>query len=116
MKVDGDQITVSVAASKGPVTAHGEVWICSVSKAVPISIERGENRGHTIVYHNVVRRWLKVGNWTGKAETWTVPMADLSKDRNGAPIDDIDSIAVLVQSGAATAPGAMLGAAMMPRH
>ena len=25
--------------------AHGEVWICSVSKAVPISIGRGENRG-----------------------------------------------------------------------
>src|SRR5437763_2507676 len=33
------------AASKGPAASHGEVWICSVSKAVPISIGRGENRG-----------------------------------------------------------------------
>src|ERR1700719_4527980 len=33
----GKQINVSVAASsKGPVAMHGEVWICSISKAVPI--------------------------------------------------------------------------------
>src|SRR6266849_8189789 len=42
----GKQINVSVAASgKGPAAAHGEVWIGAVSKAVPISIGRGENRG-----------------------------------------------------------------------
>src|SRR3954452_8883679 len=43
MTLSGKQINVSVAASKA--MAHGEVWICSVSKAVPISIGRGENRG-----------------------------------------------------------------------
>ena len=35
--------------------AHGEVWICSISKAVPISIGRGENRGREVTYYNVVR-------------------------------------------------------------
>src|SRR5665647_588591 len=48
----GKQITVSVAASsKGPTTSHGEVWICSVSKAIPISIGRGENRGRELTYY-----------------------------------------------------------------
>src|SRR6202171_5477772 len=35
----GKQITVSVAASgTGPAAMHGEVWICSIAKSVPISI------------------------------------------------------------------------------
>lgn len=39
MTLAGKQITVSVAASnRGPAASHGEVWICSVSKAVPISL------------------------------------------------------------------------------
>src|SRR4051794_36827823 len=36
MTLSGKQINVSVAASKVPAATHGEVWICSVSKAVPI--------------------------------------------------------------------------------
>src|SRR5450759_3325768 len=49
MSLSGKQINVSVAASnKGPAARHGEVWICSVSKSVPISIGRGENRGKEI--------------------------------------------------------------------
>jgi len=67
LTVSGKQINVSVAASgEGP--AHGEVWICSISKAVPISIGRGENRGREITYHNVVRNLLKVGDWNGNRD------------------------------------------------
>src|SRR6266487_3366610 len=40
MTLSGKQLTVSVAASKGPAAAHGEVWIRSVSKSVPITISR----------------------------------------------------------------------------
>src|ERR1700752_3245919 len=43
MTLSGKQLNVSVEASKAPTTGRGEVWICSVSKAVPISIGRGEN-------------------------------------------------------------------------
>src|SRR6201987_3845777 len=38
MTLAGKQIEVSVAASKVPSITHGEVWICAISKAVPISI------------------------------------------------------------------------------
>ena len=101
----GKQITVSVAASnKGPVAAHGEVWIGAVSKAVPISIGRGENRGREITYHNVVRNLLKVGDWNGNAGSWTVPLENISRE-------GVDAAVVYVQDGSRDRPGAMLGAA-----
>jgi hypothetical protein len=104
MKLSGDQITVSVAASRAPVAAHGEVWICSVSKAVPIAIERGENRGRELTYYNVVRNVLKVGDWNGSAGNWTVPLENITRE-------GIDAAAVFVQDGSRDRPGLMLGAA-----
>jgi len=106
----GKQITVSVAASnKGPVAAHGEVWIGAVSKAVPISIGRGENRGREITYHNVVRNLLKVGDWNGNAGSWTVPLENISRE-------GVDAAVVYVQDGSLDRPGAMLGAAYTSLH
>ena len=104
MSLSGKQINVSVAASKGPAVAHGEVWICSVSKAVPISIGRGENRGREITYYNVVRNILKVGDWNGSSGSWTVPLENISRD-------GVDAAVVYVQDGNREKPGAMLGAA-----
>src|SRR5215468_1564136 len=40
----GKSLTVSVAGSaKDTPAKHGEVWLCSISKEVPIAIGRGEN-------------------------------------------------------------------------
>jgi hypothetical protein len=106
----GKQINVSVAASsKGPVAMHGEVWICSISKAVPISIGRGENRGRELTYYNVVRNLLKVGDWNGTPGTWTVPLENISRE-------GIDGAAVYVQDGNRDKPGPMLGAAYTSLH
>jgi hypothetical protein len=106
----GKQMTVSVAASnRGPAIAHGEVWICSVSKAVLISIGRGENRGREVTYHNVVRNLLKVGDWNGNAGSWTVPLENISRE-------GVDAAVVYVQDGNRDRPGAMLGAAYTSLH
>jgi len=105
MKLMDKQLNVSVAASKpGTGASHGEIWICAVSKAVPISIGRGENRGHEVTYHNVVRNLLKVGDWNGTAGSWNVPLENISRD-------GVDAAAVYVQDGSREKPGAMLGAA-----
>jgi hypothetical protein len=110
MTVTGKQINVSVAAShNGSAATHGEVWICSVSKEVPISIGRGENRGHEITYHNVVRNVLKVGDWNGSAGNWTVPLENISRE-------GVDAAAVYVQDGNRDKPGPMLGAAYTLLH
>jgi hypothetical protein len=110
MTVAGKQITVSVAASsKGPAGAHGEVWICSISKAVPISVGRGENRGRELTYYNVVRTLLKVGDWNGSAGSWSVPLENISRE-------GVDAAVVYVQGGNRDKPGPMLGAAYTLLH
>ena len=110
MMLAGKQINVSVAASsKGPAAMHGEVWICSISRAVPISIGRGENRGREITYHNVVRNLLKVGDWNGMSGSWSVPLENISSE-------GVDAAVVFVQDGSRDKPGAMLGAALTQLH
>jgi hypothetical protein len=109
MTVAGKQINVSVAASGNSPAAHGEVWICSVSKAVPIMISRGENRGREVTYHNVVRTLLKVGDWNGTSGSWTVPLENISRE-------GVDAAVVFVQDGNRDKPGPMLGAAYTTLH
>jgi hypothetical protein len=110
MTLAGKQINVSVAASsRGPALMHGEVWICSISKAVPISIGRGENRGREVTYHNVVRNLLKVGDWNGSSGSWTVPLENISRE-------GVDAAVVYLQDGNRDKPGPMLGAAFTSLH
>ncbi|WP_295850189.1 DUF1223 domain-containing protein [Tardiphaga sp.] len=105
IKISGKHVSVSVAASgEAALSARGEVWICSVSRAVPITIARGENRGRQLTYYNVVRSWLKVGDWTGGAASWTVPLENISRE-------GVDAAVVYVQDGTRESPGAMRGAA-----
>jgi len=101
----GDLLRVTVAASKGE-EGQAEIWLCPITRSIPVVIGRGENSGHTITYTNVVRRWIKLGDWAGKAETFNVPVKDVQSG-------GIDSAAVVVQSGVASAPKLMLGAAQI---
>jgi hypothetical protein len=105
MSVGGNNLNVKVAAGKEHV--GGEVWLCPLAQTVPVEIGRGENHGRTVTYHNVVRRWLKLGDYTGTDAVWNVPIADILGD-------DIDGAAVLVQQGSHEKPGIILGAAFAP--
>jgi hypothetical protein len=91
-----------------PGAAEGraaEVWLCGLRKSATVAIGRGENQGRTVTYNNVVRRWLKLGDWTDRANSWSVPLQALDGD-------GIDRAAVLVQSGTAEKPKMILGAAL----
>jgi hypothetical protein len=106
LKVNGEQVSVAVAAAHtAAAAAQGEIWLCPVTRTVSVEIGRGENSGHTLSYHNVVRKWIKLGDWHGAARTFTVPVRDV-KDYGA------DSVAVVVQAGVKEAPGEMLGAAI----
>ncbi|MEZ5788733.1 MAG: DUF1223 domain-containing protein [Xanthobacteraceae bacterium] len=98
---------VLVSAGEGGDGHSGEVWLWGVATSVPVAIRRGENNGRTITYFNVVRRWIKLGDWTGAKRSWTVPLADIKGDR-------IDAVAAIIQSGSATKPGPILGADVEP--
>jgi hypothetical protein len=101
LAVADGQINVGVADGRD---LRAEVWLYGLVKAATIAIGRGENKGRTITYHNVARRWLKLGDWTGKAGTWSVPLHLLKGD-------GIDEAAILVQSGTMEKPKTILGAA-----
>jgi hypothetical protein len=57
----------------------------------------------------VVRNVLKVGDWNGSPETWTVPLENIARE-------GVDAAVVYVQHGSRDKPGPMLGAAYTPLH
>ena len=113
MSIADGTVTVNVPAAKDNHRS-GEVWLCPVTNAKPVAVGRGENNGRTLTYYNVVRRWVKLGDWNGDAATFRVALADLPNDDYS--LKDVDHLAVLVQSGVAAKPGLMLGAATVNLH
>jgi hypothetical protein len=67
-------------------------------------IKRGENRGRTLSYHNVVRDLSPIGMWSGKPMKFELPADTLLAPNR--------SCAVFVQTGIA---GRIVGAAWMSR-
>jgi hypothetical protein len=102
--VAGEQVWITLPAHEE--AAGSELWLCPITASVTVGIGRGENRGRTITYTNVVRRWIKVKTWDGKADTFAALPVDAIK------FDTIDSFAVILQSGSSSHPGVILGAAL----
>jgi hypothetical protein len=100
--------TVSIAIEETPETTQraAEVWVLPVLRSQTVPIERGENRGKTITYANVVRGLNRVGEWRGGSARFEVP---LDMARTGG-----DAYVVLLQSTDAARPGIILGAAKGP--
>jgi hypothetical protein len=102
-----DRLIITLPDDAPAVPAMVSVW--ALAKAVTVGITRGENKGRTVTYHNVARRWVNLGAWKTGANRWTVPLRDLAGD-------DIDRAAVLVQTGTTEKPSIVLGAAMASLH
>ena len=105
LSVGGNDLNVKIAG--GNERESGEVWLCPLAKSVPVEIGRGENSGRTITYHDVVRRWLKLGDLTGSELKWSVPVSEITADGSDAAV-------VMVQQGTHDKPGIVLGAAFAP--
>ncbi len=103
VSMGGNGLSVQIDAAKTD-HATAEVWLCPLMKAAQVAIDRGENHGRTITYHNVVRNWIKLGDWTGAQATWNVPISEIEAS-------DGDAAAVMVQEGTHDKPGVVLGAA-----
>jgi hypothetical protein len=104
LALDGRDISLTVSGADG-AGSGAEVWIASLTKAVPVAIQRGENKGKTITYFNVVRSWTKLGTWSGRVANWRFPVADIRRD-------SVDGAAAFLQAGTEHKPGAILGAAI----
>ena len=106
LSIGGAGLGVKVESAENEHAA-GEVWLCPLAKTVAVDIGRGENRGRMVTYHNVVRSWVKLGDWNGAQATWSVPVSQIQSD-------DVDAAAVILQEGSHDKPGVVLGAAYLP--
>ena len=112
LTVAGRQADGRRAGRQGRARQRRGLALPDHASKVPVAIGRGENSGHTITYHNVVRRWVKLGDWTGAGRELQHAGEGSSRRRRSLRRR---SLAVVVQSGARRAsPALMLGAAIAP--
>ena len=90
-------------APPGTAGKEATIWLAVISRSVEVPIQRGENRGKTVTYSNVVRELIPIGTWNGKAIT-------VQLERHSFMHKGADSCAVLLQQGQA---GPIVGAALM---
>ena len=100
----GDKLVVEIGTTpQGGATKEATIWLAVISPSVEVPITRGENRGKTVTYSNVVRDLMPIGTWNGKP--MTVQLQRHSILHAGA-----ERCAVLVQQGPA---GPIVGAALI---
>jgi hypothetical protein len=104
LSIANGRLTLTMPERPAGRTSSSEIWVLGITKAVTVTIKRGENKGKTITYHNVARRWLRL-DWASGKPNWSVPVRDFEDE-------GVDSAAVFVQAGTVDKPSAMLGAAM----
>lgn len=111
-KIEDGKIVVNLPGTSGETAIAGlataDVWLCPVTDKIEVTIQRGENRGQNLNYYNVVRRWVKLGVWNGKAETFTIALADIPNANY--TLSDINHFVVLVQASEGGKPGLIVGA------
>ena len=99
---DGSAMTVSIGTGTEKAPGDCRVSVVEFDKEQTVAIGRGENRGETITYHNVVRASREIGRWSGG--TLKLPV-DAKTD------DPKKGIVILVQQmSSGSNPGVIIGA------
>ena len=86
----------------GAATESSTVWFVRYIKAQTTEVLAGENKGKTLISHNIVTELRRLGDWKGQMTT--LELTDIA-------IDDNQGCAVIVQSESL---GPILGAAVCP--
>jgi hypothetical protein len=66
------------------------IWLFGVDREHDVWIQRGENRGRVVRYHNVVREVTSLGRWSGEVVELPLPLKRLAAEGR-------DDAAVVVQ-------------------
>jgi len=96
-------VTISVTEMAEPPRREALVWVLPVLRSQTVPIERGENKGKTVTYANVVRGLKRIGEWHGGSARFEVPVETA---RSGG-----DGYVVLLQTAQDDKPSLILGAA-----
>jgi hypothetical protein len=89
-------------APKGNASGSATLWLLRVLRTANVAIGRGENKGRSVTYTNVVREVIPVGEWSGGAAHFDAVRPKLA---------DGEGLIVVLQTGTASKPGAILAAA-----
>lgn len=76
---DFGNLKIAVSGSANPV--QSAIWLALFDLTTETRVRRGENRGRTIINHNVVRKFEKIGEWIGRPKTLTVAAAELKQHK-----------------------------------
>ena len=102
VSIDGKRIVIETGdAAPGVTVAEATVWLAMVHRQSLVEIGRGENRGKSVKYTNVVRELNPIGMWSGKAGR-----IEISREAVAAPGNEM--CVVILQVGRA---GPIIGAA-----
>ena len=72
--LEGDR-DIAVEIGAGTAVGDATLWVLPLAPRMSVKILKGEIAGREIEYHNVVRKILPAGMWTGKPERITLPKA-----------------------------------------
>ncbi|NBE08720.1 DUF1223 domain-containing protein [Paragemmobacter ruber] len=62
----GDRVVIRAVADR-PLSQAAEVQLVRYTPEAEVTIERGENAGRVVTYHNIVTEWTKLADWPGVA-------------------------------------------------
>jgi hypothetical protein len=89
-------------APKGNVGGAATLWLLRVLRTANVAIGRGENKGRSVTYTNIVREAIPVGQWSGGAAHFETARPQLGEG---------EGLVALLQTGTAAKPGPILAAA-----
>jgi hypothetical protein len=99
------RLIVEVGPDQDGKAKEATVWLAVISKSVEVPITRGENKGKTVTYSNVVRELMPIGIWNGKQMT-------VQLERDTFMHSQAERCAVLLQHGKG---GPIVGAALLAK-
>lgn len=102
----GRTITMT-AKGKDGLNVGATMWLVTFSKEETVKIRRGENRGRTITYTNVVKSIQPLTMWKGKDVSVSLPVNDVMAD-------GVTGCAILLQTDKTNNIGQIIGAALLP--
>lgn len=74
--LSADAIDGGMRVTIGSAPKGGELILVTYQPEASVKVLHGENAGHTITYHNIVRGWQVIQAWDGAAVTLDVPVPD----------------------------------------
>jgi hypothetical protein len=87
----GSRVLVSAGSP-----ASAEVWLVRYDpRLVQVPVTDGPNKGRRVPHRNVVRQLVRIGDWTGRAQSYALPASAPDELRSAVLVQSVDTGRVL---------------------